>query len=217
MCRSRTRRSRRPAGPTRPGIAARSDQGCQCACSYRSSDAPHRVLARFDQTTGRMAKRSGEPSTLGYALLGLIARRARTGYELAQLMNVPIGFMWRARHSQIYPLLARLEAAGLVRHTLVRQTERPDKKTYRITAAGRAALRSWISSPLDESAPRDEFSLRVFSMWVAPKPKAVSLLKAELARHKALLRRHEEVEVAARRHLSLRGRAGAMHFANYAT
>jgi len=164
-----------------------------------------------------MAKRFGTTSTLAYALLGLVARRERTGYELAQLMREPIGFMWHARHSQIYPELARLEKAGLVRHTLVRQAERPDKKRYRITPAGRAALRAWLSSPLDESPARDEFTLRVFSMWLARKSKARALLSDELARHEAMLRRHQEVEVQARRHLTLKGRLGEMHFANYAT
>ena len=154
---------------------------------------------------------------LGYALLGLLARRERTGYELAQLMRVPIGFMWHARHSQIYPELARLEKSGLARHTLVRQAVRPDKKRYRITPAGRAAVRAWISSPLTESLARDEFSLRVFSMWLAPKARATALLKEQLARHEALLKRHEEVELGARTHLSLKGRLGEMHFANYAT
>lgn len=164
-----------------------------------------------------MTKDGQKASTLGYALLGLLARRERTGYELAQLMRVPIGFMWHARHSQIYPELARLEKAGFARHTLVRQEERPDKKRYRITPAGRAAVRGWVSSALDERPARDEFTLRVFSMWLAPKAKAISLLEEQLVRHEALLARHEEVEVGARRHLSLKGRLGEMHFANYAT
>ena len=53
-------------------------------------------------------------STLGYAILGLLAAQPRTGYDLAKLMRAPIGYMWTAHHSQIYPELARLEAEGMV-------------------------------------------------------------------------------------------------------
>ena len=55
-------------------------------------------------------------STLGYAILGLLADGPQTGYDLTRRMERPVGFYWTARHSQIYPELARLEAAGLVRH-----------------------------------------------------------------------------------------------------
>jgi hypothetical protein len=33
-------------------------------------------------------------STLGYAILGLLATQPRTGYDLARLMRTPIGYMW---------------------------------------------------------------------------------------------------------------------------
>lgn len=161
-------------------------------------------------------KRSRAASTLGFALLGLLARRERTGYEIAQLMREPIEFFWSARHSQIYPELARLEKAGLVRHTLVRQTERPDKKRYRITPAGRAVLKAWVTSPIADSSSRDELTLRTFSIWLADRTKALTMLGAELERHKTLLRRHEEVEHAARKVLRGRGHE-AKQFANYAT
>ncbi len=161
-------------------------------------------------------KRSRAASTLGFALLGLLARRERTGYELAQLMREPIEFFWPARHSQIYPELAALEQAGLVRHTLVRQTERPDKKRYRITPAGRAVLKAWVTSPIADSSSRDELTLRTFSIWLADRTKALTMLGAELERHKTLLRRHEEVERAAREVRSRRPK-DRKHLANYAT
>ena len=49
-------------------------------------------------------------TTLGYALLGLLARRPLSGYDLAGQLKVPVVFFWHARISQIYPELARLEA-----------------------------------------------------------------------------------------------------------
>src|SRR6476646_1735266 len=70
--------------------------------------------------------------TLGYALLGLLARQPRWGYDLARRMQEPIGYFWHANHSQIYPELAALETDGLVTHEVVQQWDRPDKKLYSI-------------------------------------------------------------------------------------
>jgi DNA-binding PadR family transcriptional regulator len=84
------------------------------------------------------------PSTLGYALLGLLAREPLSGYDLAQQMKGPVAFFWQAQHSQIYPELARLEKDGLVQFEVVPQYDRPAKKVYAPTEAGRAALRAWV-------------------------------------------------------------------------
>src|SRR5688500_16777052 len=102
------------------------------------------------------ARESDGPSALGFALLGALARGPSSGYEVAQMMKQPVGYFWHARHSQIYPELAALEARGLVTHKVVEQRDRPAKKVYSLTRAGRSALREWVTSPLDVPAVRDE-------------------------------------------------------------
>jgi DNA-binding PadR family transcriptional regulator len=57
-----------------------------------------------------MAERS--TTTLGYAILGLLAREALSDYDLSSRMRARVGLFWQARHSQIYPELARLEEGG---------------------------------------------------------------------------------------------------------
>jgi len=80
-------------------------------------------------------------TTLGYAILGLLSREELSGYDLTQRMKGRIGYFWSARHSQIYPELARLEEGGYVVHGVVEQQERPDKKVYEITAKGLGVLK----------------------------------------------------------------------------
>ena len=121
-----------------------------------------------------------QPNTLGYALLGLLARGEGSGYQLTQGLKNPVSFFWHAQHSQIYPELAKLEAAGLVQHTLVEQTERPDKKVYRLTPQGGAALAAWVAAPTEMPRSRDELVLKAYSIWLADADAA-----AELARHHA--------------------------------
>lgn len=99
-------------------------------------------------------------NTLSYGLLSLLSHTADSGYDLM----LKIQPFWPAKHSQIYPLLAQLESGGYVRHTLVVQTDKPDKKVYSITDKGLNALRNWLTLPTDEPVTRDELVLKVFCM-----------------------------------------------------
>lgn len=115
-------------------------------------------------------------STLGYAILGLLAGKPRTGYELARSMERPIGYMWTAQHSQIYPELATLESAGLVRHRVVDGPGPRDTKRYWITARGAAALDAWTDSPLTQPPARSELMLRVRTFWLISPQRATDFI-----------------------------------------
>ena len=57
-------------------------------------------------------------------------------YDLKLRMERRVGNFWSARHSQIYPELARLEEGGYVTHQVVEQKDRPNKKVYQLTDTG---------------------------------------------------------------------------------
>lgn len=133
-------------------------------------------------------------TTLGYAILGLLCREALSGYDLTRRMRERVGFFWSARHSQIYPELARLEERGMVIHRVVEQEGRPDKKVYEITEAGREALREWVTAPFEPKATRDEMVLKAYSIWLAGPEEAVSLFREQERKHEEQLRKYEEIE-----------------------
>jgi DNA-binding PadR family transcriptional regulator len=167
-----------------------------------------------------MANRRRRPPIipLAYALLGLLARAPHSGYDLIRLMEEPIGFFWHARRSQIYPELARLEQMGMVSHTLVEQQERPDKKVYSITDAGRSALAQWASEPMAVPPERDEFMLKVYSLWLAEPRRALALIQRYAGDHEQRLARYE----AMRAHMEQEAsddllRLDSPRFASYAT
>jgi len=132
--------------------------------------------------------------TLSYALLGLLARKELSGYDLAQQMKRRMSQMWSALPSQIYPELGRLEAQDLVQHHVVEQQDyRPDKKVYEITEAGREALRQWVMAPTPISTIRDEFILKAYSLWLADPEQAIAQFREHEQAHRKQLAEHEEL------------------------
>lgn len=78
---------------------------------------------------------------LEMVLLALVARRRSYGYELIQqLGRLGAPLFAGTREGTLYPVLYRLEDAGLVSGELDAPPGGRAKKYYRITAAGRAAL-----------------------------------------------------------------------------
>jgi len=131
-------------------------------------------------------------NTLGYALLGLLAREPLSGYDLKRLMEERVGFFWSARHSQIYPELARLEGQGMVEHRVVEQSGRPDKKVYEATSLGLEALKEWVTAPVEPRPARDELVLKAYSLWLAEPEEAVKLFREQERRHEEQLLQYEE-------------------------
>jgi DNA-binding PadR family transcriptional regulator len=134
-------------------------------------------------------------ATLGYAILGLLSREELSGYDLTRRMAGRVGYFWSARHSQIYPELAKLEENGYVTHSVVEQTERPDKKVYGITARGLEELEEWVTRPPVPRPVRDELTLKAYSVWLADKEEAARLFREEGLRHEEQLAHYEDLRV----------------------
>lgn len=132
-------------------------------------------------------------NTLGYALLGLLAREPLSGYDLKRRMEERLGFFWSARHSQIYPELARLEREGMVTHKVVEQSDRPDKKVYEATSAGLEVLKEWVTAPVNPRPVRDELVLKVYSLWLAEPEEVHALFMEQERQHEEQLRQYEEI------------------------
>jgi PadR family transcriptional regulator AphA len=101
-----------------------------------------------------MAAQTGNPAltTTEAAILGVLTGGAMSGYDLKKAIDTSVGYFWGPARSGIYAVLPRLVASGFATSREVAQSGRPDKRLYRITAAGRKALRSWIE---DTPAPPD--------------------------------------------------------------
>lgn len=102
---------------------------------------------------------ASEPTTTSFALLGLLAIRDSTAYELTQQMQRALRFAWPRSEANIYGELKRLESLGLVTATK-EQTGQRARTRYRITASGRSSLDGWLADG-SPAAPRLEFETAV--------------------------------------------------------
>jgi DNA-binding PadR family transcriptional regulator len=118
---------------------------------------------------------------LEHAILVALAERTSTGYDLARRFDKSIGQFWTATHQQVYKVLARMQSDGWVASTHVAQADRPDKKVYDLTPAGRAELAAWIAEPAAPEATRSELAVKIRGASYGD-PRAVA---AEVRRHRA--------------------------------
>lgn len=97
-------------------------------------------------------------TTTSYAILGLLAIRPWTTYELARQMGRALGLFWPRAESGLYEEPKKLVAHGLARASSETVGKRP-KTVYSITPAGRRALRAWL--PTASAGPVLEFEALV--------------------------------------------------------
>ena len=102
-----------------------------------------------------------ELSTTSYGILGLLALRPWTTYELAQQVQRSLGHLWPVAERQLYEHPKALVARGLATATKESTGARP-RTVYRITAAGRRELRRWLSEPTGELTVRSELLVKAF-------------------------------------------------------
>jgi DNA-binding PadR family transcriptional regulator len=93
------------------------------------------------------------PSTATFALLGLLAMRPWTGYELTRQLRRSLHYAWPRSEANLYAEQKQLVGLGWARVTK-EPVGRRTRNRYEITPAGRRALRAWMRTVPD--APRLE-------------------------------------------------------------
>ncbi len=100
--------------------------------------------------------------SLEYAILGFLNYHPYSGYDLKKIFDNSVRHFWPADQSQIYRTLSRLTEQGYARMEKIPQEDRPDRKVYHITEAGRADLLKWLAGPPPLGEPRSASLIQVF-------------------------------------------------------
>jgi PadR family transcriptional regulator, regulatory protein AphA len=119
-------------------------------------------------------------------ILGLLSMRPRSGYDIKQVVDRSTRFFWAASYGQIYPELRRLESEGLIEGEDAPSGGR-SRRVYKLTKAGRDALREWLFGSTVTIELRDESLLRLFFADALPREDALLLLEGRKQGHQQYL------------------------------
>jgi DNA-binding PadR family transcriptional regulator len=102
-----------------------------------------------------------EPTTTAFAILGMLAIRPMTPYELSKGFDRSLGRFWARARSKLFEIPKHLVDLGFARASRERTGRRP-RTVYSITPAGRRALAAWLAEP--GAGPEVEFEqlMKVF-------------------------------------------------------
>lgn len=78
--------------------------------------------------------------------------------------------------------------------TEVSQEDRPDKKVYELTEAGRKALREWVEAPLQPPRVRDELLVKLLAGELAGSQGLEKLLAEQRQLHEEKLQTYRAIE-----------------------
>jgi DNA-binding PadR family transcriptional regulator len=131
--------------------------------------------------------------SLKHALLGFLNYHPYTGYDLKNIFDSSVQHFWSADQSQIYRTLAQLAEEGLAAMEVVRQADRPDRKVYHITDAGRAELRTFLTGALPMAPPHSAALVLVFFAGQLPDAEVKPIFEQAADSFRRLLRQYEQV------------------------
>jgi len=104
-----------------------------------------------------MARRT----TTSYALLGLLALRSWTTYELAKQAQRSLNWFWPRAERKLYDEPKHLVDSGLATARSEATGKRP-RTVYAITAKGRRELAAWLDEPAAPRAGEFEAMVKIF-------------------------------------------------------
>jgi DNA-binding PadR family transcriptional regulator len=99
-------------------------------------------------------------TTTSYAILGLLAIRPWSTYELTKQMRRSIHHIWPRAESNVYAEPKRLVEAGLAT-TEVQRVGKRTRTLYAITGKGQRALRRWLGTESGPSRFESELLVKV--------------------------------------------------------
>lgn len=104
--------------------------------------------------------------SIKHAILGLLADGPLHGYGLKAAYEESLVPGAALNIGQVYPALDKLQADGQVTVEVVTQQERPDRKVYTLTDAGRRELEGWLATATrPEIDLRNESFLKIVLAW----------------------------------------------------
>ena len=139
---------------------------------------PRKAKERRSAATEQNASRN----QLREAILGLLAIRPMSGYDLSRSYRRALQQIWYAPLGQVYPTLRKLNGDGLLRVSVEVQHDRPNRKIYSLTEAGRRMFVDWLSRPPTLPNMHHEFIHKLFLLDNVEASRRSSLINTYIER-----------------------------------
>jgi DNA-binding PadR family transcriptional regulator len=91
-------------------------------------------------------KTTRKPTSLDYAILGLVHEQPQTGYGIRKAFDTTALGNYSSSPGVIYPALKRLQELGLVVNSVKGDTK---KSMFRCTTKGESILKEWLLKPIE--------------------------------------------------------------------
>jgi DNA-binding PadR family transcriptional regulator len=129
-----------------------------------------------------MSPRQSSALSLEFILLGFLLVKPVHGYDLYREISSinDLSEVWHIKQSQLYALLEKLEAAGMVSSTHVTTESFIARREYKATPEGKATFQVWIALPVEHPREmRQEFLGKLYFARQAGTEKALALVSAQ--------------------------------------
>ncbi len=117
--------------------------------------------------------------SLRHVLLTVLSKEPNSGYGIGRLLQKELSHIWDARLQQIYGELAKLQADGLLDVESIDLANRPAKKIYSLTGAGKAELDRWLTDRSMPHTNKDDLLVRLYCMERIPPDVLIRRLEEE--------------------------------------
>ncbi len=114
---------------------------------------------------------------LRYVILGLLARQPMSGYDVKRRLKSLDWLVGSPSSGSLYPVLRALLEEGLVDVEVIPGLDKPPRKIYRLSEAGRQALLAWTNELVAADASLKGFVLRLLLAGCLPLPRLIEHLQ----------------------------------------
>ncbi|NLE46728.1 MAG: PadR family transcriptional regulator [Chloroflexi bacterium] len=127
-----------------------------------------------------------------FFLLGLLDQRPMSGYDIKRYLKSLEWLIGSPSFGSLYPSLHALLDQGLVTVEIASRSDKPPRKQYSITDAGRLALQEWADRPIFPRATLKDFVMVLMLAGNLTLPRVAAHLeqrRAQVATQRAVLER----------------------------
>lgn len=142
-----------------------------------------------------MSPRKKTDNSLHISILGFFVEKPNYGYDLYRslMQNSSFTSIWHLKQSQFYAILDRFYQDGFLEIQLQDGGNYPDRKEYRLTAAGKTKFHDWVLSPVNHGREmRQEFLAKLYFALNTSKENALVLIRNQKQECLEWLSKHEE-------------------------